>query len=271
MSQYLQPYNIMEAMFGYCYNGNLEGVIDFIKRHPHSDINWQNSGWLDHNCLHQASINGSTDIVVELLKHPMIDVNMTIRESTPLMVACANGHLETVKILLNDQRVSVNYTSAHRVGYRHVNALLFAVECDHMDVVEQLLVSCNVMSTGEGWESAVGLARKFGYTTTFNLLNEYEQNPTATIHRLKTKLGMLKKEVADTYATVIFHSDGLVKRTSSLKKEAASRFFRITKKLPMELQMLLCNRAFGLSKTSILKKDSEVAFRDLAKKLLLKK
>jgi len=45
---------------------------------------------------------------------------------------------------------------------------------------------------------------------------------------------------------------------------AAIRFFDIIKRLPMELQMMLCHRAVGSTKQNILHKDSEAAFKSLA-------
>ena len=50
--------------------------------------------------------------------------------------------------------------------------------------------------------------------------------------------------------------------------DAATRFFTIASKLPMELQMILCHRAVGSMKDSVLSQDSEVAFKSLAKTLL---
>jgi len=49
----------------------------------------------------------------------------------------------------------------------------------------------------------------------------------------------------------------------------ATRFFAIAFRLPMELQMMLCHRAVGSMKQNILRKDSEVAFKALARILLL--
>jgi len=56
--------------------------------------------------------------------------------------------------------------------------------------------------------------------------------------------------------------------TSVAAIAAATRFFNIASKLPMELQMILCHRVVGSRKQNILRKDSEVAFKSLAKILL---
>lgn len=45
----------------------------------------------------------------------------------------------------------------------------------------------------------------------------------------------------------------------------AIRFFTIASQLPMDLQMVMCNRAFGSARALILTKNSEPAFLNLSK------
>jgi len=68
------------------------------------------------------------------------------------------------------------------------------------------------------------------------------------------------------YALVVFVADGLLR----VRKEPwrAARFFRIAARLPLDLQMVLCQRMAGSSKEGIPGKDSEEAFRILAETLL---
>jgi len=54
---------------------------------------------------------------------------------------------------------------------------------------------------------------------------------------------------------------------STVAFTAATRFFSIARSLPMELQMILCHRAFGSMKQNILRQDSEAAFKSLARVL----
>jgi len=49
---------------------------------------------------------------------------------------------------------------------------------------------------------------------------------------------------------------------------AATRFFTIAKRLPMEMQMMLCHHVVGSTKQNILRRDSEAAFKSLARILL---
>jgi len=47
-----------------------------------------------------------------------------------------------------------------------------------------------------------------------------------------------------------------------------TRFFNIARQLPLELQMVLCLRQVGSAKEIIQGKDSEVAFKELARRLV---
>ena len=86
---------------------------------------------------------------------------------------------------------------------------------------------------------------------------------------------MLDEVAADIFALIVFLCDNLLQlkpaltttttTTAETNPTAASRFFAIASQLPMELQMVLSHRAVG----SILLKDSEIAFKSLAGKLLL--
>ena len=71
---------------------------------------------------------------------------------------------------------------------------------------------------------------------------------------------------AEMFALVVFVSDGLlqVKVTTS---SPAARFISIAAQLPLELQMVLCLRQMGSDKEIIPGKESEVAFKELAKRL----
>jgi len=81
---------------------------------------------------------------------------------------------------------------------------------------------------------------------------------------------------AEVFALTVFLCDdllqfkpALVTTTPAATTPPALRFFTIAKRLPMELQMILCHRAMGSTKESILRKDSETAFKALARILNL--
>jgi hypothetical protein len=92
---------------------------------------------------------------------------------------------------------------------------------------------------------------------------------------MRVELGLQDSLAAEVFAMVIFLSDDhLVVRgntatmtttSGSPCEERGKRFFRIIVRLPIELQMLLCHRVFGSTKNNILTRNSEPAFRSLAK------
>ena len=70
------------------------------------------------------------------------------------------------------------------------------------------------------------------------------------------------------FALVVFVSDELLQVNDTTTTTPAARFFSIAKRLPLELQIVLCHCAVGSGKEIISGKDSEVAFKSLAESLL---
>jgi len=64
---------------------------------------------------------------------------------------------------------------------------------------------------------------------------------------------------------VVFVSDGLLQIKETALTPAA-RFFKIARRLPLELQMVLCHLVMGSDKEIVPGKESEVAFKELARK-----
>ena len=107
------------------------------------------------------------------------------------------------------------------------------------------------------------------------LLERFVANPALTRRELRVKFGVLDGVAAEIFAAMIFLCDELlqIRRTrASHQKSAAAdatRFLVIAKKLPMELQMVLSYRVVGSRKMNVLRRESEAAFKDLARILLL--
>jgi ankyrin repeat protein len=64
--------------------------------------------------LYQASKNGHTEVVKELLAAKDIDVNQAFRGDTPLSVASYKGHTKVVKALLAAKNIDVNRASKYK-------------------------------------------------------------------------------------------------------------------------------------------------------------
>jgi len=84
---------------------------------------------------------------------------------------------------------------------------------------------------------------------------------------MRVELGLIDP-AAEMFALVVFVSDGLLQINSTTTPSPAARFFSIAAQLPLELQMVLCYRIVRSGKEIIPGKESEAAFKELAKSLL---
>jgi len=84
---------------------------------------------------------------------------------------------------------------------------------------------------------------------------------------MRVELSLLDELAAEMFAMVVFVSDGLLQIKDTTTPSPAARYFNITKSVPLELQMVLCFRQVGSAKEIISGKESEVAFKELARRL----
>ena len=103
------------------------------------------------------------------------------------------------------------------------------------------------------------------------LIDSFEVDPVTTRQQLRELPELRDSFISDLFALVIFLCDGFLrvraKSPTSSPFNKAARFFLIVQLLPIELQMMLCNRMFGSRKDSVLTKHSELAFKKLGKLL----
>ena len=99
------------------------------------------------------------------------------------------------------------------------------------------------------------------------LLERFESDAAKTTHAMRVELGLFDALAAEMFALVVFVSDGLLQVNDTTTPSPATRYFSIVAQLPLELQMVLCFRQVGSDKEIIPGKDSEVAFKELAKRL----
>jgi len=95
--------------------------------------------------------------------------------------------------------------------------------------------------------TALEIARKENKTEAVSVLERFTTNPAQTRYEIRVKLGMLDEVAAEVFALTVFLCDDLLRLKPALPittitASAATRFFTITKRLPMELQMMLCHR-----------------------------
>ena len=167
---------------------------------------------------------------------------------------------------MKDSRVKVN--APDNEGH---TPLWCAAVCGYLDITKWWIASGREMNLGTPGEvdktDAIGGAKKWGMTEVVTLLERFKSDAAQTRHAVRVELGWYDEAAAEIFALVVFVSDGLLQVDDTTPAPAA-RFFNIARRLPLELQMVLCFRQVGSDKETIPAKDSEVAFKELAMRLL---
>jgi len=252
-------------------------VSSLLKDHPGLDVNWTNEEqW---SALHMASYKDHADIVEVLLEHPHINVNLeNDYGQTPFFLGCQCGKVGVVRVLLKDPRVLIAPKEHNKLtpqwwasfhGHRSVIAWLIASGRDLGD-----WNAVKGKDKGKKY-TALDIARQHAHPDVALVLERFLANPTQIRHELRVEFGVVDEHAAELFALIVFLCDGLLQLNPAfttanlITNPAAFRFFTMVKRLPMELQMIICHRAVGSAKDNILSKDSEVAFKSLVRALLL--
>jgi len=121
---------------------------------------------------------------------------------------------------------------------------------------------------GEWVSDAIAVAKMYGFSHMATLLERFKSDAAKTRHATRLEFNWYDEAAAEMFALVVFVSDGLLQIKDTTTTTPAARFFNIAAQLPLELQMVLCFRQVGSAKEIIPGKDSGVAFKELAKRLL---
>ena len=238
----------------------MDKLKEILMRNPDLDVNWKNGGEGD-TALHIACQNDRASI---LLDHPDIDVN-TINscKRSPFLVACRMGGISCVRLLLKDSRVDLSHG-----GF---TPLFWAASADQIGVIKWWIASGKEMDLGQQGDKcadAIGVAKEKRRTEVVTLLERFKENAKDTRKAMRLESSWYDDAAADMFALVVFVSDGLLQINDTTTTTPAARFFSIAAQLALELQIMLCFRLVGSGKEIISGKDSEVAFKSLAKRLL---
>ena len=243
--------------------GDAKKLAELMKD-PGFDLNEPiEDGW---TLLHFACGENYRSATIPLfLAHHDIDVNAkSLSGQTPFFCACG-GRASCVREMLKDSRVKVN--EPIYIGY---TPLWRAAWNDRLDIIKEWIASGREMDVGKpgdvNWTDAIGGAKKRGHAEVVILLERFKANPDETRHAIRTELGFTDELAAEVFAVVVFVSDGLLQVNDTTPSPAA-RYFSIATQLPLELQMVLCHRVVGSAKELIQGKESEVAFKYLARRL----
>ena len=123
---------------------------------------------------------------------------------------------------------------------------------------------------------AIGVANQWDFnedlmkrrTEIASLLERFKVDPVQTRHEVRVELGWIEELAAEIFALVVFTCDGLLE-IEELNLSGGARFFRIAKKLPMKLQVIICHCVVGSPGESIRVPLRERGFRELAKLVLV--
>ena len=254
-----------------CRFGHTEVAQYLLTSCPRVNLNKQNTGGGTPFCA--ACQGGHLDIVQLFLLDDRIEVNLPTKEGgTALWISSDWGFLQQVQLLLaSDRRIDTTTKTSPGVENWHGTtasqaARLATTRPQYLDeTLEQFLVA------------------KDNGRAIADLADEYERDPVAVRTRLRNLPGLREVFIGDLFALVVFLADGLftlkkktkTKTKTKTKKEQAvkqqevqaERFFEMVANLPIEMQMVVCRRAFGSTKEVIATKVSEPAFVRLARRL----
>jgi len=268
-----------EKLYHAAEAGHVAVVASLLSDNPEINVNWADTRkW---TALYIACRNKHVEVVKLLLAHPHINVNVkTHYGQTPFSWACRDGSVSVARLLLQDARVDITLTDQETGGH---SPLWLAAWSGKHRVIKWLIASGRDLGdmslkgkfkNHDVWRdyTALEIARKLKREKVVSLLGRFMVNPTRIRHAVRVKLGVLDALAAEVFALVVFLCDGLVQLKQAhhpaTTDDVAARFFAIIKRLPMELQMILCHHAVCSMKQNILRKDSEAAFKALARVLL---
>jgi len=233
-------------------------------RNPQVDVNGRQVGNFTP-LLRTCLFRGKAAIVALFLGHPEVNVNaQSVYGNTALILACRNGEVSVVEMLLADPRVDVRL---HNVNYE--TPLWAAVRSHNMEIVKRLVASGRAL--GEDikatWDhpcTPLEAARGQGDLAACDLLDSLARDPAATRHALQIELNVPLAFAVNLFSLVVLLCDehlSLGEHTTGLG--AGVRFYSILGKVPMELQMIVTRRVFGVAGDLIKSERLEPALRHI--------
>ena len=235
-----------EKLYEAAMSGRASEVSSLLRDHPEIDVNFAtNNEW---TLLYSASFHDHV-VVKLLLAHPNIHINLkNSNGETSLSLCCWKGRVSVVQVLLKDPRVDVTLDD------KDGRTPPWWASCSSWyEVIEWLIASGRDLEDIEHKKGKYGgkdytaleIARSRGSTEVASVLDRFMANPTQTRHEVRVKLGMLTALAAEVFALTVFLCDDLLQLrpashlAATPNLAAAARFFVITKRLPMELRMIL--------------------------------
>jgi hypothetical protein len=244
-----------------CRDGNADKVKRMIRQHKLLNVNTKSFNGFTP--LEMACSAGHSRVVILLLNHPIIEINITtVGGSTVFIDALRAGHLGCVEAMFADSRVDINKPCS--LGH---TALWYAAKDGLHSMIVSWIISGRKMNVEKATNAKDFSGDRKTKGNTVLLLQRCQNNLEEVRHELRMEERWYDRTAANLFALIVFLCDGLleIKITSNILFD---RFFQIARKLPLDIQMVLCHRVACSMKNNITQKYSEPAFRNLANLLL---
>lgn len=217
--------------------------------------------------IYTACERGHTELVEYLLGIKHIDPNTPNSDQvTPFTVACISGHFAIVKAMVFHGAVDIN-----KEDVRGMYPLWYAAHFGNLDVVKCILAfprngvdpskKTNPGGNTCSDKSAIEWCQERGNRTEFSeLLEAFAADPKETSYRLMCDPLFQHLATSRLYALMrMQHEDFLALTLKSATPE--SRFFVMTSKLPIELQMKIANVTYKKKALFVPNNDIDAALR----------
>ena len=201
--------------------------------------------------------------------HSCADLDDCINDSYVLITAKEiNEESDTIlrQLVAEFGAYSKNYALAHKESWstQSIERAKGSGKYPIDEYVQPYLINKNNKFTLEDVGSMVGGI--FVKKANIGIIKSY----LATLPGITVKETLRETKAADVFAQTIFLCDDyLTFFKPKQPKSKEQRFFEIAMRLPLELQMVLCNKLFGIAKDLIPVKNREEAFQDLTQHLCL--
>jgi ankyrin repeat protein len=214
-----------------CIGGHIEIVKLLLENPKHTTLNKKdNKGYTPLMCV---CTTGNVEIVKLLLENPKFTSLNKKSNSlcTALMFASGNGHIDVVKLLLK-------YLKCININEKDNNnetAFIYAYYMQHYDIIREFLKYPNI-------DTKIYSELEYDYEID-NIIEIYRKNPN------KVRSDLIIEDNIDIFYHIVFTSDNYFTIIENNNNE--SKFMKIVTKLPIELQMIIIYRLFGLSSSII--------------------
>lgn len=254
--------SVTEHFWWAALNGQLAEVRRVLREHPEVNVNWKRGG---QSALHVSCAKGHDHVVGLLLSLPKIDVNHKDGGGmSPFGRACLSKKVNCIDLMMRDPRVVLDcedrfFTFVYQGDTEIAKRWMASGKGFDIRSIPEMLHILGKFSEYYSKEQNEGRAKLRA------LLTLLMENPGETRNQLRVELGWWDLGAVDFFAIVVFLCDGLVEIGNSQENPEAARFLKIACQLPLELQMTLCHRVVRSRRNLISARNSELAFKALAK------